>query len=231
MTSSTEEQPSSTVAARYRGDLGEDYFSYQETDAETAARVAAPRFAPYLNADTMLVDYGCGTGWLLRVLDAGTKIGVEPNPAARERAGALGISTVPSAEALDDASADVVVTHHALEHSLAPFDDIRAIYRVLRPGGRFVAVLPVDDWRTQRRYDSANPDHHLYTWTPQLFTNLLKNAGFAVDECRVVTYLQPYYNGWLLPRLPRRAFDALAWAFGSAKRYRQLVAVAEKPAA
>jgi SAM-dependent methyltransferase len=223
----------STVAEQYRdGSHGEEYFAYQQRDAEIASLIAVTRFAPYVEATDSVADFGCGTGWLLRHLTAAEKVGIEPNPAARDHAAAIGIRTVDAAERLDEASVDVVVSNHALEHSLSPYDELVALRRVLRPGGRIVLCLPVDDWRAraQRRPDDGNPDHHLFTWTPLLIANLLGAAGYEVDSARAFTYLQPYYNHALFPLLPRPLFDLLAKLFGRLKRYHQLLVVAHRPA-
>ena len=220
--------PGSTVSEQYTAEAGEEYFAYQLSGAETAARIAAPRFQPHIRPTDVVVDFGCGTGWLLHVLEAGDKLGIEPNPAARRVAESIGIATVPSPAEIADAHADVVVSNHALEHSLNPLAELRELHRILKPGGTLVMGLPIDDWRTQRRPDAANPDHHLFTWTPQLFSNLLEEAGFRPREVRAFTYLQPYHNDKLFPRLPRPVFDAISRVFGTVMRYRQLLAVADR---
>jgi hypothetical protein len=45
--------------------------------------------------------------------------------------------------------------------------------------------VAIDDWRSrhQRRVD-PDINHHLYTWTPLLLANLLREAGFADPDCR-----------------------------------------------
>jgi SAM-dependent methyltransferase len=137
---------------------------------------------------------------------------------------------VESARELDDAIADVVISNHALEHTLAPLDELRELRRVLKPGGRLVLWLPLDDWRTQRRL-RADRNHHLYTWTPLLLRNLLEEAGFEVRRCRVVSHAWPQFHEFLFRRLPRPAFDALARAWAIVRRQRQVMALAERPAA
>jgi SAM-dependent methyltransferase len=136
---------------------------------------------------------------------------------------------VQTAAELANQVADVVISYHALEHTLAPYDELAELWRVLKPHGKLVLWLPIDDWRVQRELID-DPDHHLYTWSPQLLRNLLEEAGFVVYECRVVTHAWPprYYNQ-LYRALPRWAFNALAWALAVALRRRQLMAVAGRP--
>jgi ubiquinone/menaquinone biosynthesis C-methylase UbiE len=74
---------------------------------------------------------------------------------------------------LPDRSADVVISNHALEHAVRqPI----ALRRLLRPGGCLVLMLPING--CARSGDpTERHQHHLYTWTPLLFGNLLKEAA------------------------------------------------------
>lgn len=228
----TPTQPSrDRVGRHYQGTLGAEYFGWQREGAQLGARLEEPKFAPHVSPGDVLVEFGCGTGYLLDRLPAREKVGVEVNEAARADARGRGLRLVAATDELPDAYADVVVSNHALEHTLAPLSELRQLHRVLKPGGRLVLWLPLDDWRTQRRADPADRNHHLYTWTPQLLANLLDEAGFRVLECRVVAYAWPQFHEHLFRLLPRRAFDALASAWAMAFRHRQVMAVAQRPSA
>ena len=88
-----------------------------------------------------------------------------------------------------------------------------------------VLRLPLDDWREQR--DPADDgNRHLYTWTPRLIANLLREAGFQVERAEVVTYAWPPRSAELVDRLPRRVFDLLARVTAIALRRRQVLVVA-----
>lgn len=224
MNSASEQR--STVSDHYAGEGAAEYFEYQVQDVKRNNWVSSRFFAPYLSGTDDVVDYGCGTGWLLKQLDVGSCIGVEPNPNAREVAKGIGIETVASADELADESADVVISNHALEHSLEPIIELQRIRRIVRPTGKIVICLPIDDWRRQRGPDPENPDHHLHTWTPLLFSNLLGEAGFEVTEARGFSYLQPP-PGWHMDKLPTGAFNAVAKLYGIKRGYHQLVAVAK----
>jgi SAM-dependent methyltransferase len=216
------------VGRHYQGTLGDAYYDWQQNLAELGAEIDRFKFAPHVRPGDTVVDFGCGGGAMLASLPAARRIGVEPNPPARAAAERRGLQMHASAADLPEGVADVVISNHSLEHTLAPWDELRALHRALRPGGRLVVWLPLEDWRRQRRPDPADQNHHLYGWTPLLLANLLAEAGFRVLECRVVAHAWPHFHDRLYRWLPPRAFDRLAAAWAIARRQRQLMAVAAR---
>jgi SAM-dependent methyltransferase len=214
------------VGRHYGGERGAEYLDYQRRFGELGARLNLFKFESHVDRDDVVVDFGCGIGALLEQLRAASRIGVEASEPARREAQAKGLQVVASTGELDSDSADVVISNHALEHTLAPLEELRDLRRVLRPGGKVVLWLPVDDWRSQR-HPRADPNHHLYTWTPLLLANLLEEAGFEVEECRVVTHAWPPFTA-TTARLPRPLFDLMARMWATVRRRRQLMAVAQK---
>ena len=92
-----------------------------------------------------------------------------------------------------------------------------------------VAKLPIDDIRSrgQRRFDVHDADHHLQTWTPRLFGNLLMETGYSVRECRIITSAWDPRLFWLRHfRLESIGY----WLYSIARSRRQLFAVGEAPA-
>ena len=219
-------RPAAAVGQHYRGELGEEYYAWQSKGARLGAELELHKFAEHVDADSTVVDFGCGGGYLLELLGAREAVGVEPNDAARRGAAARGLRVVAETRELPDGFADVVISNHALEHTLRPLDELSEMNRILRPDGHLVIWLPVDDWRTQRRRNPRDINHHLYTWTPQLLSNLLDEADFDVMETRVVTYAWPQLHDRLYRMLPRHAFDAACVAWSFVRRRRQVMAVA-----
>jgi SAM-dependent methyltransferase len=160
---------------------------------------------------------------LLAALPAARRIGIEVNEPAAAAARRRGIEVVRGSVDLDDSIADVVISK-SCSRANSPFEELCGLNRALKPNGRLVLWLPLDDWRVQRRA-SRNRDHHLYTWTPFLLGNLLLEADFEVRECRVVTRAWPPFASGLC-RLPRPALDICTFAWSVVRRRRQLVAVA-----
>jgi SAM-dependent methyltransferase len=214
------------VGRHYGGERGSEYLDYQRRYGELGAELNLFKFERYVSPADDVVDFGCGIGALLERLPAASRTGVEVSEAARREAQARGLHVVASTSDLADASADVVISNHALEHTLAPLDELRELRRVLRPGGKLVLWVPVDDWRAQRR-PRPDPNHHLYTWTPLLLANLLEEAGFTVDRCGVVTHAWPPFTAFFA-RLPRSLFDLVARLWSAVRRRRQVMAVAHK---
>jgi SAM-dependent methyltransferase len=208
------------VGRHYSGDLGAEYFAWQGQGGRLSAELEKAKFEPWVAPADSVVDFGCGAGHLLDLLPARSRVGIEPNPAAREAARARGLEVVSSPAELADGHASVVISNHALEHTLAPWHELREL--------RLVLWLPLDDWRRQRRARS-DANHHLYTWTPLLLRNLLEEAGFRVERTRVVTHAWPQFHELLFRLLPRPAFHALARAWSFVTRRRQVMALATRP--
>src|SRR5260370_2371115 len=92
----------------------------------------------FIRATDTVLDFGCGGGDLLLALSCARRFGIEPNDAARTVAIAAGIDTFPTLDDIANASIDIAITHHALEHCMRPLDELRGLRRVLRSDGRLV---------------------------------------------------------------------------------------------
>jgi SAM-dependent methyltransferase len=75
---------------------------------------------------------------------------------------------------------DVVVGSGALEHAAMDYESLKELYRVLKPGGLFIASylpnrLSIAEWRRRVLY---RRDFHRRLYTRSSATELLKHAGF-----------------------------------------------------
>ncbi|HMT06098.1 MAG TPA: class I SAM-dependent methyltransferase [Solirubrobacterales bacterium] len=217
-------------SSRYLGDKGAAYHDMYEDlfgpRVETSLRVLRGT----LKSTDAVLDFGCADGSLLMALENESKIGVEINPTSRAAAIERGLDVFESLAPVSDDSIDLVVSSHVLEHTIRPLDELNGLLRVIRPGGKLVLLLPIDDWRTQRQWVLPEINHHLYTWTPQLLANLLYESGFKVLSITVLTHALPgRLTNQLDDLLPTRLFDAVARLTAIVRRRRQLIAVAEVP--
>ena len=219
------------VSDHYQGDSGKHY---QESfaGAEFYRRFQVELyFRDHTTPDDTVLDFGCNDGLFLSCLEARRRIGIEANAAAREQRVSEEIEVHADIAAVQDGIVDVAISNHCLEHTLAPFETLKQIHRVLKPGGKFVLVLPFDDWRSSihRNWRPQDPDNHLFTWSPMNIGNLLTEVGFSVESAEHTQYalsnkLQP-----LLRFFGRRAFLGAASLLSRYRKRSEVVAISYKP--
>ena len=229
-----QEQLSPTLiggSGHYTGEAGSRYFDWQNRNGEISGRIEARKFRAYVKPTDSVLDFGCGGGHVLRNLDCARRVGVEINPAARTVAVQGGIECHESVAGAEDNSFDVVISNHALEHVQFPISILRALRSKLRPSGVLVLCVPIDDWRTQQKYDRQDISHHLHTWTPQLLGNSLFEAGFTPEQFSIRLLTHAWFPGTarIYGKLPELLFDVLCQMFASVSKRRQLLAVARNP--
>lgn len=193
-------------------------------------------FQPYCNESSDLLDFGCADGLSLRHLPAKRRVGVEINPIARKKCKELcsevsyGVELHASLNSVKSESIDIVISNHSLEHVPNPLETLSELHRILRPRGRLILVVPIDDWRDpkNRSWRAGDPDHHLYTWCPLNLGNLLVEAGFGGVETKISTSAWNPRFFWVHRNLGRSAFNAVCYLFALYRRRREIIAVSIK---
>ena len=92
-------------------------------------------------------------------------------------------------------------------------------------------AVPAADWRSknERQAKASDPTHEFFAWTPRLFHNLLVEADF------VPVTIELHSHAWhpglspKLTRLPRRLYNLHARAIATARRRREIHAIAVRP--
>jgi SAM-dependent methyltransferase len=181
-----------------------------------------------------VLDIGCGTGLSLAglaraVAPAGSVTGLDHAPAlleeAKERVAAAGIAAmvrfdVGDAHALPyaDGSFDAAHISRVLIHLTDPDRALREARRVVKPGGRVVAIEPDFDGL---RVDHVDPEavrlliagHSATIHHPAMGLELfrrLDDAGFVEREVAWVTELESVYDPETTPYWRRAADQAVA---------------------
>jgi len=160
-------------------------------------------FQRYVGAGDTMLDLGCGLGEFTRFIRAGRKIAVDLNPDAGVGLPAEVEFHLADARALDflgDGTIDVCFTSNFFEHlgSKQELDAVlQEVHRVLRPGGRLVALQPNIKYLPGAYWDFY--DHHVPLSHLSCAEAFVK-AGFEVVE--LVGRFLPYTTCSPLPQAP-----------------------------
>jgi SAM-dependent methyltransferase len=217
------------VEALYAGEAGERYFAHRNRQNRLSAQwYSALQFKKHIDPHATVLDFGCGTGGILSQIPCRRRIGIEVNESSIIAAQAAGIEVHPSILDVPNASIDVVMSHHALEHIAQPFQIVSEFLRVLKPGGKLIIVVPCEPGRRRRfRTWHEQLDMHLYSWNPLSLGNLVVACGFSNIEAWAATGGYSRFNKWLLPVPP--LFEVAAKLFGHMLGRFNTVCVASKP--
>jgi SAM-dependent methyltransferase len=156
--------------------------------------------AGFVRQGVHLLDIGCGPGDFTRAFsDAGALVtGVDFSSemirVAQDRFPEIEFKEA-DAERLpfDDCSFDVVVGAYLVHHLARPDAAFQEIYRVVKPGGRFVFVIPIQESQASfGSFFSAVGEHHEQEAIPggpllleldtAVHKSMLATAGFAMCE-------------------------------------------------
>ena len=140
----------------------EEYFSSQIDYGKVDSEIEKDFFQGYIKNTDSIAEFGCGSGLLLSKLKCQSRVGIEINPAARDYAKGIGIRTVGDLEEIEDESLDVIISFHALEHCVNPYEIVSEIYRKLKPFGKCVCVVPYEPLSFE--YLINDLCQHLYIW-------------------------------------------------------------------
>ncbi len=204
------------------------YFDWQRDIGAFGGWAEHSKFAPYISPSDVVVDFGCGGGFVLSGIQCAKRIGIEINDEAAAAARTRLDTVYGAAAEVPSEIADVVISNHALEHVHHPLAELKELHRITKPGGKLVIVVPCES--AASRYEPDDINQHLYSWSPMCLGNLLTVAAFSVQSSKAYPYMWPPRATWpLLRSAGRPAFKAAsrarAWLDG---RVSQSIAVAVK---
>ena len=138
--------------------------------------------------ESRLLEVGCAHGgYLAEATAAGWQVdGIEPDPAAAERARSRGfdiqVGTLTEV-GVPSASREAVVAWMVLEHVPDPLAFVQDAYRILTPGGAFCVSVPngggLDRHLFGRYWLGYDAPRHLQVFSARRLTALLRDSGFV----------------------------------------------------
>lgn len=172
------------------------------------------------------LEFGCGVGQNI-FLHKENSVGIDISDFCIKECKKRGINALKDIEKLGSNKFDGVISKDVLEHLDNPLYYIRQVHRVLKKGGIFVLILPVEDKnipiKTARDIGKISPTH-LHSWVFETINQLLIYAGFRIRLNRF-----NYYSGYsIVYRLPFPSAIFLLRLAGRLRNKKEMIIVAEK---
>lgn len=219
-------KPQYGASEHYLGRAGERYFEKQNNPTVSAVNIQF--FRPHLRPGGSILDFGCGGGDLLDLIESDIKVGIEINPVAQEVARSKGLEVYSQVDEVKGRQFDHVITSHALEHVPSPYHALIEFREVCKPDGTLIWLSPMDDWRgkVHRHWQPHNHDMHLYTWTPLSIGNLLVTSGYEPKQIDILEHAFPPYGGAIWNATHTKVINLAARASAVLFKRRQILVVA-----
>ena len=204
-----------------------NYFDWQQDIGMFGGWANVTKFSDYIKQDDVVLDFGCGGGFLLKNINCKKRIGVEINPAAAETAKKNGIEIYNSVVDIPDEYVDVIISNNALEHTLQPLDELKALRSKLKDGGKIIFVVPCESIKYSYKPNDIN--HHIYSWSPMCIGNLFTEAGYSLIESKAYIHKWPPKYKLIAKFGGRVLFNLACLIYGRMERsWFQVRAVGEK---
>lgn len=204
------------------------YFNWQKKAGEYGAEQDLWMYEPFIKKTDTTLDFGCGGGYMLEKIQCRLKYGVDINTEARRTAHTKGIKVFESLSNLPNSlKFDVVISHHTLEHLESPADILVTLKKFLKKKGTLVFVVPIDDWRTEKKYNKKDINKHFYTWTPLLIGNLLNHLEFKVESIKIIERAWLPLSRYYYTYIPQTAYKILSTIWSKLTLSRQIRIVAK----
>ena len=169
----------------------EKYFQWQKQVGSIGGYLNKFKFEKEVKDTDILMDFGCGGGYLLDKFNNKTKLGFEINRTAWDEIQKKGIKVYDNFDDINDNSIDTIISNHAMEHVPLPLETFKNLYKKLKVGGKIIIVIPCEQPSEKGfYYDENDINQHLHTWCPMTFGNLAKLAGFNIISC------MPFQHQW-----------------------------------
>lgn len=203
------------------------YFLWQEKIGELGGKIDVFKFMPFIDLNDCVIDFGCGGGYILGQIKCARKIGIEVNVTAAKIAERNGLEVFSDLVNVPVGIADVIISHHSLEHVTDPYDKLQALLPLLKPKGKLIVVVPNEK---RKAWKPNDVNQHLYTWTAMNLGNLATAAGYKVVSSTEVIHRWPPFYDRIYKIFGHRLFDIIARFYGLlSNNLSQIRLVAEKP--
>ena len=203
------------------------YYKWQKKAGEYGGQQDTWKFEPFINKSDEVLDFGCGGGYILEKLNCREKYGIEINKNALKEARKRRVKVFKKMSDIPrSVKFDVIFSHHTLEHLENPAELLKEMKKYLKKDGIVIHIVPIDNWRSGKRFIKEDINKHLYTWTPLLLGNLFEHCGYQVKEITASAYQWLPLSRYYYQYTPKFLYYTLCQAWGILLNIREIKIVA-----
>jgi SAM-dependent methyltransferase len=150
-------------------------------------------FSKYIKKEFHVLDFGCGTGELLKYLNCKYKLGVEINKYSQSYLKKNKINFTNNLKSVKK-KFDVVFALSVIDHLKNPNDTIKQLVAKLKKNGKLIIIIRQDS-KNQKPINSSYKEH-LYSWSLLSFSNLINTQDQIklIDSGILKFTLVPFFN-------------------------------------
>jgi len=205
------------------------YYAWQKKLGRFGGTIDLWKFEKFIKKSDVVLDFGSGGGYILENLSCKGKYGIEINPIAIKEAEGKDIKVYKEIKQIPaNLKFDKIISHHALEHTEEPFQVLKALKKYLKPDGTMIFVVPMDDWRSQKKYNKSDVNQHLFAWTPLILSNMFSHAGYKIKEVKIITHAWIPFSQFFYPLLPTFIYFLLCRIWSASTLNRQIRIIVTK---
>ncbi|MFM7426279.1 MAG: methyltransferase domain-containing protein [Elainella sp.] len=195
------------------------------TEAELDENSSIKKMLHLIGGGKRVIDFGCATGYLARLLRArGCEVvGIEINERAAkiaedycEQVIVADLDYITLTELLPDQKFDVAVFGDVLEHLRNPWELLEEVRQILTSDGYVVASIPnvghgavrLALLKGQFQYEPLGllDNTHLRFFTRETVIDLFEQSGYTIDK--IDPTLMPVFSGLWVPKIERDIFPS-----------------------
>ena len=167
------------------------YLRFQKPIGEFGAKFHFKEYRKHISLNDVILDFGCGGGFLLEALKAKEKYGVEINPFLIKILNAKNIKCYKDVSELENNSIDVIIMHSVIGHLENPIETLKELKLKLKKDEKKLIYLINDGYK----FDLINDVNKIYfSFSPRNIRNISTSLDFKIElKKTIIAKWPPYY--------------------------------------
>lgn len=150
-------------------------------------------FKKFIKQNSDILDFGCGTGELLDMINVQKKIGIEVNPYSILQLKKKKIVYCKSLNRLKNKKFDLIFALSVLDHLENPFEILKNFKKYLKKNGKLILIVRQDSFN--QNLSNSKYKENLYSWSILSFSNILLKLNYKIIKYDFLKFtLIPYFQ-------------------------------------